>query len=814
MAAPLLSGASWRAGGRLIVRGRRWQIEDACRGDDCTLLRLTEMGGDHRVLSILTPFDRPLSIDRVRGVRIVRLRRWLHDLDRARLKIQPFGALAGAVRSSIRVLPYQLEPALAMLTGIANRVLIADAVGLGKTIQAGLILGELARDPDGFRAIVLVPAGLRDQWAAEMSDHFSLTCIRADAAWLRSSQSLLPADVNPWSLPGLYIASHDFVKRPEALKPLEHLGWNIVVVDEAHAATSSTDRRAALDAIASRADRVILLTATPHQSDTKEFTALCRIGRIDSSEGPIVVFARSRSDVGTATRRRTVVLPVTCSAAELRMHDLLERYSVRLWTEATARGDDSVRLVSIILRKRALSSAGSLAASIHRRLNLLNGVPIPEAQQLTLPLADEDPLMDDEPVAGMGVPGLADVRRERQWLRAVAEAARAAARSETKIRRLLRLLERIREPVIVFTEYRDTLVRLQRHIAAGGRPVVLLHGGLNPAERSRVPHLLRPDGTVLLATDAASEGLNLHQHCRIVVHYELPWHPMRLEQRAGRVDRIGQVKRVHEIALVASTTAERLVVAPLTLRASHRGTPGVSPLAASTLTESRVVEAVMGGPAPILDRAPTTEDNEGETRTVNLSGAALAEAKRIELHRTLVARSGLVPGRVRTDRAIATLVALARSTRRERERTRIALVYSIDLEDMDGRCVHSEAVTLRFTAPVRGLSPRSVEALHELAIAFDDPLTQRLLPPLQQAIRSAIERVQPAWAAARAELRQRRHLITKECRSAAQTLVQPRLFSRRTGSPSVAAPEPPAPPTDATLTSRVSLLAVVTTLER
>ena len=249
------------------------------------------------------------------------------------------------------------------------------------------------------------------------------------------------------------------------------------------------------------------------------------------------------------------------------MHDLLDRYSRRVWEEAGRRGDDRARLVSIVLRKRALSSAGALGTSVERRLALLSGRPDP--WQLALPLtafADEDPLADDEPLATISAPGLADPRLERRLLAAIVEAARLAASDERKTRFLLRLLSRIREPAIVFTEYRDTLARLAERVAAAGHSVAVLHGGMSPAERSRTQQAFNDSGGILIATDAASEGLNLHHRCRVVIHFELPWNPSRLEQRAGRVDRLGQIRRVHELALVAAHTAERLVVAPLVTR--------------------------------------------------------------------------------------------------------------------------------------------------------------------------------------------------------------------------------------------------------
>ena len=165
---------------------------------------------------------------------------------------------------------------------------------------------------------------------------------------------------------------------------------------------------------------------------------------------------------------------------------------------------------------------------------------------------------------------------------------------ERKASFLLRLLarsgRRLGEASIVFTEYRDTLARLEQRLTAAGHPITVLHGALSPADRRRVQLAFNERGGILLATDAASEGLNLHERCRLVIHYELPWSPSRLEQRAGRVDRFGQARRVHELALVAADTAEALVLAPLFARRGRRTSPGRM---LHALTESRVVAAIM-----------------------------------------------------------------------------------------------------------------------------------------------------------------------------------------------------------------------------
>ncbi len=674
------------AGSRVLVRGRRWTVGEVTRAIDCAALRLNEIGRD-RTETLLTPFDRPQLLDGDQRPRVVGRRRWLHALDRALLQLHPFGTLQAAAHAPIRLLPYQLEPALAVLRHGVTRLLVADGVGLGKTIQAGLLLLELAHRHESSRALVIAPAGLREQWLTELSARFRLHAILADTAWLRCAAAERPAHVNPWALPGIYVASHDLVKRPEVLRPLEEVTWDAVVIDEAHAVTSRTDRRTAIHAITARSRHVMLLTATPHMGDPAERDALCRIGGND----PIVHFQRSREDVGEGRPRRTRVLTVVPSHAERRMHDLLDRYSSRVWKEAGRRGDDRARLVSIVLRKRALSSAGSLGASVERRLTLLNGHPDPWQLMLPLaPLADEDPLADDEPRASMSAPGLADPKLERRLLTAIAEAARLAASDERKTRFLLRLLSRIREPAIVFTEYRDTLARLEQRVAAAGHAVAVLHGGMTPAERSRTQHAFNERGGILLATDAASEGLNLHHRCRVIIHYELPWNPSRLEQRAGRVDRLGQPRRVHELALVAAHTAERLVVAPLVTRRSMSPTTRGRMLDA--LTESRVAEAVMQNmePARVLVEQRAATPAFAVAPPEDLASHAVREVARLEHHRRLVARSSLAAEAEAGQRAVA-----AALRRRTRVPPGLYLVFALTLTGADGSALHAEARLVR-----------------------------------------------------------------------------------------------------------------------
>lgn len=766
---------TWLTGSQVFVRGRRWRLAGTIAGEDCDALRLIALGASAAApsLTILVPFDRPTVRQNATAIKVLRPRRWLHELDRVLANLHPFGALSETARARIRLIAYQLEPALAVLRDGATRLLIADAVGLGKTIQAGVLLAELHASNDGFRAIVIVPAGLREQWAAELRSRLNLAAAVVDAAWLRHALADRPPDVNPWSLPGIYVASHDFVKRAEALKPLEDVTWDLAIVDEAHHASLGTDRRAAIDAIASRSLRVVLLTATPPR-DPLEFQALCRIGREGESGESPALFARQRADVESSVPRRSTVLCVTPSPAEARMHALLDRYTKEVWKEARARDDEGARLASIVLRKRALSSAGSLAASVDRRLTLLVS---PDAEQIALPLddRDEDPLDDDVPASALAVPGLADGRRERRWLSAIAEAARSAARAETKVAYLLRLLRRVREPVIVFTEYRDTLLRLQRHVSATGRPVVVLHGGMDAIERSRVPRAFDSGALTLLATDAAAEGLNLQRHCRVVVHFELPWNPARLEQRAGRVDRIGQTRRVHEIALVASSTAERLVIAPLTIKASQSGEPvGRTPMLGA-LTESRVAAAVMAGISELRKSVATPRPPRS-----TVSVEAIREAERLEHVRALSRRSPAI----REAAAIRDAPFITRLTRNRandgylaRARASLVLLYSIALESSDGRRAHEEILALA-VPPMAKCSPSRRMELRAL-FEPDSRASGAIGQVVEDKCREIAGRVKAADHRRRQRLEERSRAIDTIKRSAARVLVQLALFSRR-----------------------------------
>ena len=554
--------SSIATGETVRIRDERWVVTGRSPGIDACVL---EVRGQDRAnrdarASFLLPCEivEPLAADR--SPQRVRPPKWRHLARAILTEATPtWPSLRTGLRARISLLPFQLEPALAVTHGIASRLLLADEVGLGKTIQAALIVGEILERTRHARVLIVAPASLKEQWQSELNDRFRIE------AWLADSVSLarLGAEwgtTNPWTCRAVTITSIDFVKRPEVMRALEALVWDAVVFDEAHGLTGRSDRALAAGALARRARTVVLLTATPHAGDDRAFETLCGIGDLGRAF-PLLTFRRTRSDVGLAVSRKTLSLRVRPTLAEREVHRALQAY-VRKVRSERGHGGDAAHLAMMVLTRRACSSAWSLARSIERRLALLAGDPS-SMSQLTLPLFESSG--DEAPGAELAVPGLDDRDDECRRLEAIRALAIRAQAAESKVCALIRLLQRAHEPAIVFTEYRDTLARLAS-LLDEMKPVTL-HGGLTPAERGESLRRFTSGTTgVLLATDAASEGLNLHQRCRLVINLDLPWTPLRLEQRIGRVERIGQEGRVHAVHLLAADTAEETLVTKLATR--------------------------------------------------------------------------------------------------------------------------------------------------------------------------------------------------------------------------------------------------------
>jgi superfamily II DNA or RNA helicase len=547
-----------RRGDVVRIRDERWTVH---RHRQRSAVGIVEVCGCDRSnrgvrTSFLLPFEPFERLPSSGTTQVVSRRRWQHLAKQVLASALPeHDSLRTLTTALIDLLPFQLEPALAVARGAASRVLIADEVGLGKTVQASLIVAETLDRHGDARVLIVCPAPLREQWSDELTVRFGLEPARFDSATVSRSGSRVPPGGNPWAARRLIVTSLDYVKRPEILRALEGLIWDLVVIDEAHGLAGRSERFAASTLLGERARIVVLLTATPHSGDAEAFRRLCSIGDI-RGQFPLAVFRRSRHDVALPSSRRTLWFDVRLTPAEQAMHQALADYA-RLVARQRLDSTAAARLAMIVLLRRGCSSAAALARSIERRLLLLSLADAPF--QPILPF-DSGSTEDAEPAHELAAAGLARPEDERRMLQRILALAQDACGQESKVRAIRRLLLKTSERAIVFTEYRDTLDTLSTALAEFG--CVVLHGALAAAERRDVlQRFVSGAVRVLLATDAASEGLNLHERCRLVVNLELPWTPLRLEQRVGRVDRIGQLERVHQVLLVAAGTAEQSVVA-------------------------------------------------------------------------------------------------------------------------------------------------------------------------------------------------------------------------------------------------------------
>jgi superfamily II DNA or RNA helicase len=790
-----------RPGHLVRVRGTRWRIADIRRFDDCQLVTLTgvappDIGVERRILA---PFDTIEPIDRPHRLRTARARLWRHAFRALVAEDTPPGGLKSVRHADVNVLPHQLEPALAVLRGLGCRVLLADDVGLGKTIQAGIVIAELRARGAADRVLVLTPAGLREQWTEELSRRFGLDARVADAATLRRQAAEMPIGLNPWSVEHVAVASIDYVKRPEVLPAVAADPWDVVVVDEAHAAAGESDRCAAVRSLASRAAFVLLLTATPHSGNRQSFVSLAALGAVD--DAALLVFRRRRSDVRADACRRIHALRIRPTAAEIEMHVRLTQY-----TSAILHEHDGAWLPASVLHKRALSSAWSLAQSVGRRLDALtrteSAPPDSHGEQLALPLGDDDGehTQADEPPAWPVDLGLADAARETILLRELLAAARLAARTESKLDAIRRLLRRANQPAIVFTEYRDTLQHLRLGLR---RPAAVLHGGRSREERTiALRDFSSGRHTLLLATDAAGEGLNLQHTCRMVINLELPWNPMRLEQRIGRVDRIGQRQVVHAWHLVASSTGEAQILERLKARIARARADIGAPDPFGDDEERAVARAVVAGfrsdaeqPSP----PPTTVVGHVALATPDLRGEAEGEARRLIFARSLCRseRRGAAASTARIDRGVdaaasddidrarlllesdgAWVCRARRSATRVSLGNRILLLWRLAFEDAGGRLVESSCVgvEVRFTARARVALPyrRGRAFLHDLLASIDGDV-RPLLEMAATPWREAVERITLAFSSTR--LRRERGITRGQPLMPAD--FQPGLFDRR-----------------------------------
>ncbi len=471
-------------------------------------------------------------------------------------------------RAVMNLVPYQLDPALQALKQPRQRILIADAVGLGKTLEAGILTTELIQRGRGQRILVITLKSMLTQFQKEFWSRFSIPLVRLDSIGLQRVRNNIPGNHNPFNFYDRTIISIDTLKSNlEYRNYLENAWWDIIIIDECHnvAARGNEDgmsRRARLARmLAGRSDTMMLLSATPHDGSARSFASLMSLLDPTAISDPDDYTPQDFREKGLVMRRFKKDIRDQVSA------DFQERITEQLKQAASPQEEAAYRaLLAIPFTQKGEHRAGKQQEL--QRVGMQKGM-------FSSPFAALDSaerrikLLLAKPVVS------ADEHAEVAALQEFAMTLRAIdASSFSKFQRLVQHLKSVQfnwqpsdssDRLVIFSERIETLRWLQDALpkAAGLKAAQLeiLHGGMTDTEQQElVDRFGRRDDPmrVLLCSDVASEGLNLHYFCHRLVHFDLPWSLMVFQQRNGRVDRYGQNHQPRIVYLYTETTVERI----------------------------------------------------------------------------------------------------------------------------------------------------------------------------------------------------------------------------------------------------------------
>ena len=507
--------------------------------------------------------------------------------ERFRLKalayaLDSWNQITGALdRFDVDPLPHQIDLVHRIMSSDQRNWLIADDVGLGKTIEVGLLLAAKKRQRTARRVLVVCPAGMVQQWKDEMQDKFN----ESFRIYGQDFNVDRPSD---WATHNYdkAIVSIDRAKSERHLPLLTDSGdWDVIVFDEAHHLSkiegqSVTQRYQLATSLRRLTDEFIFLTGTPHQGDHNQFVNVLRLLRPDLINrlagmftAPSVVaemVLRNRKSLVTDAQGRFIFRGQDTQRVEVPLSEdarafdaMLQRY-LRYGYDAAAVGGNTGRAIGFVMttyRKLASSSIAAIERALSRRLVRLQGGV---AGSLTLSFGDnldEDAFLDGTDAADnldeIDVPAAPFFDDEQSE---IAGLLTAVAEVKSDDRKMLQFLSEIVDPLqrqgerlLVFTEYRATqdylVAELKKRYPQSG--VVQINGGMNLADKRRSIDQFNESAQFMVSTEAGGEGFNLHENCHVLVNYDLPWNPARLVQRAGRLYRYGQQERVIVFNLLA-----------------------------------------------------------------------------------------------------------------------------------------------------------------------------------------------------------------------------------------------------------------------
>lgn len=446
-------------------------------------------------------------------------------------------------KAAMDLMPYQLEPAQMALNKTRQRILIADTVGLGKTLEAGILMSELIARGKGKRILVVTVKSMMTQFQKEMWNRFTIPLVRLDSAKIQSVRAKLPSNYNPFFYYDKTIISIDTLKNDLDYRThLEHAWWDIIVIDEAHNVAKRGDRSSQRSKLASllanRSDTLIMLTATPHDGKGQSVASLMNMldptaiadeehYTKDDIQGLLI--RRFKKDIqdqvsGSFKERKITIERCSASAREEYAYDIFAEMQLQMdQSQANGKGI----LFKTSLEKSLFSSPVACIKSIEARI-----------KKLEKKYTETD---------------MPDITRLKELKSALEMITPSDFSRYTKLLELLRSIEygwtpaKNNDRLVIFTERIETMKylaeNLKRDMKLADNQLEVMYGGMSDKELQRiVDEFGRAESPirVIVASDVASEGINLHYLSHRLIHFDIPWSLMVFQQRNGRIDRYGQ----------------------------------------------------------------------------------------------------------------------------------------------------------------------------------------------------------------------------------------------------------------------------------
>lgn len=516
--------------------------------------------------------------------------------------------LLAPYESSLIPLPHQILVLEKVMQGVQTRFMLADEVGMGKTIEAGLILKEKKLRGEIKRTLLIVPKSAMIQWQQELKEHFKESFFIYESDFISGLAKTFASfdaeeELNFWKQHNQIIVSLD------AIKPVsQRQGWSqerineynkyriesvinadfdMVIIDEAHrmgGSTAQVSRYQLAETLCNAVPNVLLLTATPHRGKSDHFRRVLQLMDADAFSGegmpsvdeitPYVMRSEKRFAVDyngkkLFHKRETIRLDVPLDNAQHHLQKLLYEhvtdYVRYCFGRAKSGSRNATGLVMVMMQKLASSSSAAILAAMETRLWRLQNE---DSADNICDYDEENALdFDDFLINEYSVDMRQGFLNEEDKLQELITEARFCLNNEqdAKTTALIRKINQIRDEsgdsnlkILVFTEFRKTQEYLAEQIERAGLSTVCINGSMDLQERQRALVTFKRESNVMIATDAAGESLNM-QFCHIVFNYDLPWNPMSIEQRIGRVDRIGQITPVTAYNMLTDNTVDTRV---------------------------------------------------------------------------------------------------------------------------------------------------------------------------------------------------------------------------------------------------------------